>query len=567
MKPLSKIGGTYFPHGSRPHRRAGREVPRAARSMPTSVTSFALVVVMTAATALGFIGSAAVGIDQASAQSASVVVDAPVMGGARVSAAQMAAWVRARSAQPYLATVTLDQLATFFVQEGNHERVSGDLAFVQAVVETGWFGFGGRVPASANNFGGIGATDSSQLYSVFRSAQVGVRAHIQHLRAYGDPTATVANLAHPLEDPRFTYVTPKGKAPMWSNMGSGNWATDPDYSQKILRLYSDLVAFAGYPSPPPPFGNLDVVTSPRPGQVKVAGWAIDPDTTAAMGVHIYVNNTYAGAALASLPRPDVGAAFPAYGPNHGFSVALNTSAGANRVCVFAINVGPGSVNSLLGCRSVTVVSAAIPFGNLDLVRSPGPGQVRVAGWTIDPDTADPIGVHVYVNGRFVRAATASLGRPDIGVAYPAYGPNHGFNAVLNAPGGVNQVCVYAINVGPGSVNTLLGCRSITLPTGNPFGNLDLARSPAPGQVRVAGWTIDPDTAAPIAVHVYVNGRFAGSATASLGRPDIGVAFPAYGPNHGFDVTVAAPGGAVDVCVYAINVGGGSINPPLGCRRV
>jgi hypothetical protein len=128
------------------------------------------------------------------------------------------------------------------------------------------------------------------------------------------------------------------------------------------------------------------------------------------------------------------------------------------------------------------------------------------------------------------------------------------------------VCVFAINAGPGTVNPLLGCRTITVPTGNPFGALDWAVSPGPGQVRVTGWAVDPDTISPIAVHVYVNGVIVGGATASLNRFDVGVVFPAYGPNHGFDVTMAAPGGTGEVCVYAINVGGGTTNPLLGCRR-
>ncbi|MEX0836093.1 MAG: S-layer homology domain-containing protein [Nitriliruptor sp.] len=67
-----------------------------------------------------------------------------------------------------------------------------------------------------------------------------VRAQTQHLRAYADPTVTVANLANPLESPRFHLVSPKGKAPTWERMGSGNWATDPNYGTKILSLYASM---------------------------------------------------------------------------------------------------------------------------------------------------------------------------------------------------------------------------------------------------------------------------------------------------------------------------------------
>jgi hypothetical protein len=104
------------------------------------------------------------------------------------------------------------------------------------------------VPPSANNFAGIGATDSTQAYNTFRSARIGVRAQIQHLRAYADPGVTRAKLANPLESPRFDLVQPKGKAPTWGHMGGGNWATDPHYSQKILTLYQDLLNHASVSS-------------------------------------------------------------------------------------------------------------------------------------------------------------------------------------------------------------------------------------------------------------------------------------------------------------------------------
>jgi hypothetical protein len=100
----------------------------------------------------------------------------------------------------------------------------------------------------------------------------------------------------------------------------------------------------------------------------------------------------------------------------------------------------------------------------------------------------------------------------------------------------------------------------------PFGWLDVATG-GPGNVRVAGWTIDPETAAPIGVHVYVDGTFAGAATAGGSRPDVGAVHRPYGPAHGFDLTVSARPGTRHVCVYAINVGDGTVNPQLGCSTV
>jgi flagellum-specific peptidoglycan hydrolase FlgJ len=173
-----------------------------------------------------------------------------VMRPTQVSPEQMAAWFRSSSSRVsgYRATVSVESLTRYYAEEGRDEGVAGDLAFVQAVLETGSFSWPGhgQVRASQNNFAGIGACDGGACtVATFRSARIGVRAQIQHLRAYADPTVTVARLAHPLESPRFHLVTPKGRAATWEQMGGGNWATDPDYSTKILGLYAQMRQHAG----------------------------------------------------------------------------------------------------------------------------------------------------------------------------------------------------------------------------------------------------------------------------------------------------------------------------------
>jgi hypothetical protein len=174
------------------------------------------------------------------------------MGQARLSAAQIVVWVSRRQPQPagtYAATEPLDALAAYFIDEGAAEGVKGDVAFMQSVVETGWFRFGGAVPPSKNNFSGLGAVDGSPGDAAsFPDARTGIRAQIQHLRAYADPSAvscTVPPLHNPCVDPRFHLVTPKGRAPLWNNMGGGNWATAATYGNDILRLYLEALAFHG----------------------------------------------------------------------------------------------------------------------------------------------------------------------------------------------------------------------------------------------------------------------------------------------------------------------------------
>jgi hypothetical protein len=159
----------------------------------------------------------------------------------------------------------------------------------------------------------------------------------------------------------------------------------------------------------------------------------------------------------------VAAAFPGAGTNRGFDVHLQVGAGVHDVCVYAINVGPyGFTNPTLGCRRVTVDGT--PVGFLDTVTRSG-SSVTAAGWAIDPDTASPIEVHLYVDGAFAGPSTAQRPRPDLATAFPAYGGNHGYSTSTEglAPGS-HQLCVYAINApDTAGINPLLGCRSVTIP--------------------------------------------------------------------------------------------------------
>ncbi len=123
-----------------------------------------------------------------------------------------------------------------------------------------------------------------------------------------------------------------------------------------------------------PMGNLDSVSvSTAPAHpVTVAGWAIDPDTTGPISVDIYFRptlvipvSTSSGTAsvtpprsirvTASLDRPDIGAAFPLAGPDHGFSATVTVPSGDWTVCAYGINVDPPGLNPQLGhCMLVKV---------------------------------------------------------------------------------------------------------------------------------------------------------------------------------------------------------------------
>ena len=116
------------------------------------------------------------------------------------------------------------RLASYYIEEAKIEGVNSDVAFVQMCLETGYLNFGGLVSESMNNFCGLGAIDSANKGCSFKSEKEGVKAHIQHLKAYGSAKPLNSDCV----DPRYKYVTPKGKAPT-VDLLSGTWAADKNY--------------------------------------------------------------------------------------------------------------------------------------------------------------------------------------------------------------------------------------------------------------------------------------------------------------------------------------------------
>ncbi|SDO16377.1 hypothetical protein SAMN05216368_11199, partial [Cryobacterium flavum] len=203
-----------------------------------------------------------------------------------------------------------------------------------------------------------------------------------------------------------------------------------------------------------------------------------------------------------------------------------------------------------------------PIGNVE-VHEGGVGGIRVGGWAFDGDSQEPIEVHVYVDGTGYRT-TATGSRPDVGAAYPGAGDNRGFNLTATVPSsGNHEVCVYGINVGAGA-NSLFGCWTIAAQGGSPFGVLESVTSSS-GVINAQGWAVDPDTAASIPVHVYVD-SVSVNVTASETRSDVGSAYPGFGDQHGFSTTLSAAPGTHTVCAYAINTNWGS-NALLRCVEV
>jgi hypothetical protein len=218
------------------------------------------------------------------------------------------------------------------------------------------------------------------------------------------------------------------------------------------------IAKPAAPTGASPAGSINEIS--RSGSTaNIRGWTFDADTKQPILADIWVNGSYRATLTANVARPDVQAAYPKQGPNHGFTGSVALASGANNICLFGINVGAGN-HTALGCKNI-VVRANDPVGNVDNVTA-GAGALSVRGWTFDADTTEPILADVWINGRWAATLTANGSRPDVQAAYRGQSANHGFSQDIAAAGGSNRVCIYGINNAAGGANPLLGCRTVTV---------------------------------------------------------------------------------------------------------
>ncbi len=168
--------------------------------------------------------------------------DSPsIMGPSALSAAELVAWFNG-SGDVALTPAPIDQLARWYISEGTAEGVRGDLAFAQAVIETG--GFTSPDATALNNYAGVGHCDSCASGWAFPSAQLGVRGQLQLLRTYAQPSLVTAQLGAP---PAIPQVAPelqgrRGCCGTWQSL-TGVWATDPIYGSVILNLYQQMLDY------------------------------------------------------------------------------------------------------------------------------------------------------------------------------------------------------------------------------------------------------------------------------------------------------------------------------------
>lgn len=206
-----------------------------------------------------------------------------------------------------------------------------------------------------------------------------------------------------------------------------------------------------------PFGSFERVILDPIGAY-VSGWAIDPDTPAAVRIDVSIDGgPQVDIGPAQNDRLDVADEYPAYGSAHGFAAAVAMPSGTHQVCVYARNRSSAGSERLLGCRSLT--SPVNPWGNFETIRFAS-GGIRATGWTIDGDTTAATSVALELDGVLALWPTANQTRNDVAGSYPRYGAKHGFDAVIPATRAQHTVCAHAINKTGAGGNTPLGCKTI-----------------------------------------------------------------------------------------------------------
>jgi hypothetical protein len=219
-----------------------------------------------------------------------------------------------------------------------------------------------------------------------------------------------------------------------------------------------------------------------------------------------------------------------------------------------------------GSHTAPCATNRAPVGYVDQVASTG-NTVHIKGWTYDPDApANSLTVHVYQDGKFLRAFPANKPRPDVNTARHVTG-QHGFDISFAATNGYHYYSIWAINIGPAGSNPRLGGKGITVNPGvAPYGYLDSAVAVGTSVV-LTGWAFDRDVpTTSIGIAVYQDGKRLPDTRTAVNRPDVNAAYKITGL-HGFKITIPTTPGSHIYRIWALNAAGGTSNAFLGQRTV
>lgn len=188
-------------------------------------------------------------VENSGEQAEEVIADGqyPIMGKSSVTVDQMVEYFKSSGEQypkEALEKGGADSIETFcqmYYDEAVAEGVRPEVAFVQTMKETGWLQYGGDASIEQFNFAGLGTTGGGVAGNSYPDVRTGIRAQIQHLKAY----ATADALSQECVDDRYEYVT-KGCAPYVEWLGQQEnpegygWATADNYGYSIVDMISEL---------------------------------------------------------------------------------------------------------------------------------------------------------------------------------------------------------------------------------------------------------------------------------------------------------------------------------------
>lgn len=158
-----------------------------------------------------------------------------IMGKGLTSKVQLSEFVQANTNNKEVAGQFKD-LPKLYVEEASIEGINHDIAFSQMCLETNFLGFGDELQPTQNNFGRILKVGSSES-DTFPSARIGVRAHIQQLKAYAAGPDQIVQKP-PVSD--RVYYLPSGGIARFVEQLNNRWSANPQYGNNILNLVRRL---------------------------------------------------------------------------------------------------------------------------------------------------------------------------------------------------------------------------------------------------------------------------------------------------------------------------------------
>lgn len=166
-----------------------------------------------------------------------------IFGEAEASKKQAVALIKQNNPKVRLAC-SIEELVDLYWRESEREDIRPDLALAQSIVETGTYAYGGDVQHNQNNFCGLGTTGGGVKGATFKTPELGVRAHIQHLLAYTQKKRPKTAIVDPRYELAHNIRMERGMVDTWYGL-NGTWAMGSLYCEKIMATYQKMLAMPG----------------------------------------------------------------------------------------------------------------------------------------------------------------------------------------------------------------------------------------------------------------------------------------------------------------------------------